>query len=709
MLAPLRVAWLAEQIDGVRAARFIDLVTFGDPRDPGRYRQKWLLKFKPERCVVVTAEPGTEASLRARWRAATEGHAAESAGFPEFVARQAHLALERAERTLRGARYKVPRFVDEEMLSRADFLRGEEALSKQLGRTANHIRRSCAAYLKEIAANHSPFVIDLVHRTIGLVYRQGYGAIHYSQDRLKAIYADAQRYPLVFLPTHKSNLDHLLMQYLLHENNFPPNHTAGGINMNFFPVGPLFRRTGVFFIRRTFKDNPVYKFVLRQYVDYLVEKRFPLEWYMEGGRSRTGKLLPPRLGMLAYVVDAWRRGKSEDVIFVPVSIAYDQISDVGSYVSEQQGAKKEGEGFGWMVRTLRGLRRRYGNIHVSFGETLSLAKALGTPDPRVLIAGGGVDPDEKNVAVQKIAFEMAVRVNRVTPLTATALVALVFLGEDDRAMTVAEVKATLADIAQYVKRRALPTTRALELETSAGIERALVAMVENGVFKRYAEGREALYGIAPNQHLAAAYYRNTVVHFFVSGAIAELSLLAAAERREVEPVKAFWDEAMRLRDLLKFEFFFPEKEAFRAELRAEVQLHAPGWEVVLESDRAAAVAMLRKFRPYLAHRALRTILEAYWVVAETLVLRGAGDEAEFLAAALSLGRQYLLQRRIHCAESVSKTLFQSALGLARNQNLVEPNDGVGERRKAFASEFRDALRRADIIDTLQAALGTGII
>ena len=133
-------------------------------------------------------------------------------------------------------------------------------------------------------------------------------------------------------------------------------------------------------------------------------------------------------------------------------------------------------------------------------------------------AGGGVEPDERNLAVQKIAFEMAVRVNRVTPITATALVALVFLGEDDRAMTLGEVRASLTDIVGFVRRRALPTTGALGLDTDAGVERALAAMVENGVFRRYAEGREPLYGIASEQHLAAAIGR-TVRFAAVGGAL----------------------------------------------------------------------------------------------------------------------------------------------------------------------------------------------
>ena len=159
--------------------------------------------------------------------------------------------------------------------------------------------------------HHSPYVIDLTAQLIHLLYTRAYGeALHYDRGDLEDIYTIAQRYPVVFLPSHKSNLDHLVLQYALHENGHPPNHTAGGINMNFFPVGPLVRRSGVFFIRRTFKDNPVYKFVLQHYIDYLIEKRFTLEWYIEGGRSRSGKLLPPRFGLLANVVDAYRRGKA---------------------------------------------------------------------------------------------------------------------------------------------------------------------------------------------------------------------------------------------------------------------------------------------------------------------------------------------------------------------------------------------------------------
>ena len=154
---------------------------------------------------------------------------------------------------------------------------------------------------------------------------------------------------------------------MLHENGLPPTHTAGGINMNFFPIGPLVRRSGVFFIRRSFKDNAVYKFVLHHYIDYLIEKRFSLLWALEGTRSRTGKLLPPRFGLFNYVLESILRTRLYDVTFIPVSVAYDQITEVEDYSIEQRGQTKKPEGITWPLRFLRRGRSR-GQIHLRFGE-----------------------------------------------------------------------------------------------------------------------------------------------------------------------------------------------------------------------------------------------------------------------------------------------------------------------------------------------------
>jgi glycerol-3-phosphate O-acyltransferase len=478
--------------------------------------------------------------------------------------------------------------------------------------------------------------------------------------------------------------------------------------MNFFPVGPLVRRAGVFFIRRTFKDDEVYKCVLRHYVDYLVEKRFPLEWYIEGGRSRSGKLLPPRFGLLAYVVDAYRRGRCEDVHLIPVSIAYDQISDVSDYAAEQRGGPKEREGFGWLVRFLRRLGKRYGRIHVRFGEDLSLAKALGAPNPHA-----APDANEQSLALQKLAFEVCVRINRATPITPISLVCLSLLGRGDRALTALELRDSLRNLVEYVHRCRLPVTEELALDSAASITPVLEDLVASGLLHRYAEGPEVVYGIAPGQHLAAAYYRNTVIHFFVTGAIAELALLRAAEPGVADRRAEFWNAALALRDLLKFEFFFPERERFVAELRAELAMHVPSWEHALGEDADSITGLLPRLRPFHAHRILRPFLEAYRVVADALERAPASaqlEEAIFLRGCLALGRQYLLQGRVARQESVSQALFATALKLARHRGLWSPGgDEQRERRRAFAAELREDIRRVDAIEALVRARIAGIL
>jgi glycerol-3-phosphate O-acyltransferase len=495
---------------------------------------------------------------------------------------------------------------------------------------------------------------------------------------------------------------------MFYENGSPPSHTAGGINMNFFPVGPLVRRSGVFFIRRTFKDDPVYKFVLRHYIDYLVEKRFSLEWYIEGGRSRSGKLLPPRFGLLAYVVDAYRRGKSDDVVLIPVSISYDQISDVPDYAAEQSGAAKQRESFGWFIRFLRRLGRRYGEIHISFGEPLSLGKALGPPDPQAQ-----PDPDEQNLTLQKLAFEVCLRINQVTPITPISLVALAVLGSADRAQTVDDVRVRLANLLYDVARRQLPVTNGAELETREGVERVLEALVENGVVTRFDEGSECVYLIGPDQQLAAAYYRNTIIHFFVNPAISELALLRAAESGGADASAEFFRAAMQLRDLLKFEFFFADKELFRGELRRELAERDPHWEDALRGGPDAIQALVRSFRPFNSHRVLRPFFEAYRVVADLLARQDPHtpvDRAKFLAASMGVGRQYHLQGRLHSTASISRVLFEAALRLAENRALLEPGQPELARwRTAFSEEIRGWLRRIDAIDALAASRRAGLI
>jgi glycerol-3-phosphate O-acyltransferase len=589
----------------------------------------------------------------------------------DHVTRRAHIALERAERHVRGNRYKVPRFLHEEILSRPEFRDRVMLLGSERGLPAELALARARYYLREIAASHSTFLIDLIANAIHWIYSQGYGGIIYDQNRLMAIGALAEDHPVAFVPSHRSNLDRLSLQYLLWENDLPPNHTAAGINMNFFPVGPLIRRTGAFFIRRSFKDNDLYKHVLKSYLGYLVEKRFPLEWYMEGGRSRSGKLLPPRMGMLGWVVDAVRHGRADDLYLIPTSIAYDQIQDVADYANEARGAEKHKESFGWALKTIRSLRRRYGNIHVRFADPISVAKEV------------DLDSDDET-DLPKLAFEIMYRISQVTPITPTSIASIALLAARGQALSAAQVADVGSKLAAVIAENGWPTTETLHFDRLGTAEAVLNQLVQHSSVTR----ESGVYRLDPNQALQAAYYRNTIVHYFVPGAIAELALAATDSS---DPLADFWDEVARLRDLLKFEFFFAERDQFRRDLARELDRSVPGWQDEVSAGHAPSV--LTRVEPLRAHWAVLPFLEAYRVVADELVgTEGPiADEKEFISSALERGSRERLTGRVEADESISKVLMQSALSLARNRGLLDDDN---DARRAFAAEIAAVCDRA---------------
>jgi glycerol-3-phosphate O-acyltransferase len=681
IMVPLRIVWLARERDGKRRVSLKDFLVFGDPRDPNVARQRWIRTFQPDRIRIVIAESAHESTLERRWSDPTGRGPAEGTSLSEFIALKAWLALERAERSLRGARYKVPKFLREDLYWSRGFQRGVSRLAIQEDMPLSKMQRKTAFYLKEMAATHSPYVIDVVTGIMAWVLSLGYQQLEYSTEDLRELYQIGETHPLVFLPSHKSNSDHLVLQYVLYQNEFPPNHTAGGINLNFFPIGLLLRRTGIFFIRREFKTNDPYKFVLRQYVDYLLEKRFPLEWYLEGGRSRTGKLRSPRLGMLSYVVDAYLRGLVDDVVFIPVSIAYDQISDIGAYATEQLGGKKEDESFAWALRFISNLHRRYGSVHVRFGKPLSLSDTV----PR----GTDLTTERGRYIIPKMAFEISNRINDATAITPISLVTLALLSQPDQGLTVDEAVTALEPFVNYVRQRDLPTTAPGIAVTPEVVKVALEELVTSKVVSRIDGLSDVVYMIGQDQHLAAAYYRNTIIHFFIDGSILEVAV-AGMLRDGTSGMEELLARAFGWRAILKFDFFFEGRDGFRDSIVEELLLECPdGIGRVNSGDLEGVFASLA---PATSPAVLMPFLEAYRIVAAVIA---EADPAETLdvktvqARALRLGRQYAAQGRISTPEALSTELFASGIALADNAGLLDDADQLD--RDGFLADIDDAL------------------
>ena len=414
---------------------------------------------------------------------------------------------------------------------------------------------------------------------------------------------------------------------------------------------------------------------------------------MEGGRSRTGKLRPPRYGLLANVAEAVEQGRTEDVYLVPVSITYDQLREVTAMAAEQVGAPKKGEGLAWLARYAKAQLSPIGSAYVRFADPISLKGAL--PDEA---SGGDDDGAARRLALQKVAFEVSVGINRVTPVVATALVTLALLGVRDRALTLGQVRRVLEPVQAYLEKRGLVASGDA-LHSDAGVRRVLAALSQSKVVTTYTGGEEPVYSIERGQHLIAAFYRNSAIHHFVDRAVAEVVLLSAPADR--------WEHALTLRDLLKFEFFFPDRDTYREELTAELARLGASWD----SEDGEATLAGADF--LIAHRVLRSFVDAQLVVALRLAAHDPREpvvEKEFLDECGGVGQQMVLQGRLHGPESLSRELFASALKLASNRDLTDPGrDELVERREVFAAQLRGAVARITRIDEIDAAVRREVV
>jgi glycerol-3-phosphate O-acyltransferase len=579
------------------------------------------------------------------------------------------------------------------LLESERFRRDVEELADRTGRPREAVLAEAGNHLREMSATHSEAVYEWWQR-IGHWMLRGYDRLM-DEDGLGALRTRDPDHSLVFLISHRSYLDEWALPPALVDFGIDPPFGFAGANLDFFPLGTIARRTGIVHIRRATADVPVYKLALRAFIGRLLSDRSNLVWSIEGGRSRTGKLRPPRLGLLRYVVDAVEQLDTPELLLVPVSIVYDQLPahEVELMTSEARGLDKQPEDARWFFEYLRGLRHRLGRIYVDFGEPIALRARLAELR--------GDDPSGAH-AVERIALEVSHRINLATPVTPTAAVCIAMLAAD-RALTLDEIQATVRPLADYLHARRWPTAGAANLTDRATVRRAVQDLVTSGVLTSF-RGTTTVWGVGPAQHLTAAVYRNNAIHVLVSRAIVELVLVGAVaddDGQAADPARS-WEEALQLRDLLKFEFFFAGREQFAEDLHAELTLIAPDVQItsVKITAEEAGLFLDRLSTPF-AHLVLRPFVDAYWVVAHQLLELGESrslDEQRFIGQCLLTGRQWALQRRIASEESVSAEMFRTALRLARHRDLVEAGGpDLTARRQAFVDGILAVRRRIDQI------------
>ncbi len=310
----------------------------------------------------------------------------------------------------------------------------DEARSKKISH--EKAQQNAIALMEEIAANFSYEMIRLTDRILGFTWNRLYQGINvHNAERVRQLAHDGHE--IVYVPCHRSHMDYLLLSYVLYHQGLVPPHIAAGINLNFWPAGPIFRRLGAFFIRRTFKGNKLYSTVFREYLGELFSRGYSVEYFVEGGRSRTGRLLDPKTGTLSMTIQAMLRGGTRPITLVPIYIGYEHVMEVGTYAKELRGATKEKESLPQMVRGLSKLRN-LGQGYVNFGEPLPLMTYLNqhVPDWREAIDPiEAVRPSWLTPTVNSIAADLMVRINNAGAANAMNLCCTALLASRQRSLT----------------------------------------------------------------------------------------------------------------------------------------------------------------------------------------------------------------------------------------------------------------------------------
>jgi len=582
----------------------------------------------------------------------------------------------------------------EDLAESPEFRGALAKLARDSGRDEASVLAQAYRYLHELRSGHSELIYSWLVRAGRALLGSGYARIDYDPAQVARMRELLRTSPAVVLSSHKSYLDGGALTVGFHDHGLPPLTVFGGINMSFWPLGSLWRRANMVFIRRG-GDDAVYRCTLRHYLAYLVSQRRPLQWFLEGTRSRTGKLGPPRLGLLVYIADAYRDGRIEDLQLVPVAVSYDQLQEVAEYAGEARGAAKSAESLGWLVRFVRAQRGRFGTVYVRFGEPVPTRGHLGSPEE-----ARSSTPEAYRLALQKLAFDVSRRINAAIPISGSSLVTLALLGARGHALTLQQIRAAVPGYLDFARRRGLPMTPTSALDSDAAVVGVLDGLIAQGVARSHVTGERAVFGIAPEQHLAAAFYRNTIIHHFLSSSIAELALLGAAEQAPVDRAAAFESEALAIRDLLKFDFFFGDREQFIASVESEASTLALDWRERLAAGPTGVAALLETAPMLCSDMMLRSFFEAYSVVADVMASGDASGpfvESALLDQCMGLGQQYLLQGKLRSPEAVSRHLFRAGIELARNRGLWSPAEGIDDRRRESAASLHAMLRRLSVV------------
>jgi glycerol-3-phosphate O-acyltransferase len=555
------------------------------------------------------------------------------------------------------------------------------------------------AMLREMEASLNMNAIAALDQVVAQAAAHMFSAVEVDQEGIERLRQHAREGTLVLLPSHKSHMDYVVLTWVLYRHKLPVPLVAAGDNLNFAPVGGILRRAGAFFIRRSFGGDRLYSAVVDAYVRKLIKNGSPLEFYLEGGRSRTGKLLPPKLGLLSIVVDAALAVPSHSTWFCPISIGYERFVEEKALVRELTGGEKNKENVRGLVGAMDLMVGRYGRLSVQFGKPLSLADTLKELDaqskPQDLAA---MSPPRRRAVITRLAYRVMNEINRVTAVTPGSLVAVALLSHDKRGLPHAELQATCERLARTLRRFDARFSPSLVPDgTSGGIRpsalrEAVALFVRAGHVKAHSVGDDVIYVVPPEARMSLDLAKNVIIHFFAPRALISTALLTSpGPPLELATVR---ERVQSLSRLFKYEFTFRADAPFERIFDEEVAAMEADGEVarvVLKPSEGISGLMPKgedgRRQIDLYARMLENFVEGYQVAARGLIglLRGSLTKKEVVKRAITTGERMFLAGEIARREAVSRPLLEDAYASFTDQGYVERAHGQLSLTDSYAT------------------------
>ena len=556
--------------------------------------------------------------------------------------------------------------------------------------TLAKVERRAESVAREIAADYSYLVVRAGERLLGRLWNRIYeGVTVRGTERLQALARDNT---LVYVPCHRSHIDYLLLSYVIHRAGLTVPHVAAGANLNLPIVGGLLRRGGAFFLRRSFKGDELYGEVFAAYVHAVLKRGFPMEYFVEGGRSRTGRLLPPKAGLISMTVQSYLREHTRPLLFIPVYIGYEKLLEGGSYTEELGGKAKRKESIFGLFTAIRDVRReRFGTVGVSFARPISLGELLDAEDAKDM-DDWLADKSLRRRALTDVSRQIAERINGAVHLNPVAVVATALLATPKHAADAAQLASIVERLLHLVSQsRTAPEAVPTKL---TGVE-AIAYTARMGYLTRKSHPLGDVVLAEPTAAVSLTYFRNNVLHCFALPGLLACLIVQHGVIGKTKLARL----ARELYVLLESELYLPPWREHEA---------GPQFDFTVDEPLGDLGAVTPKFLAF--ERTLETLGTDRWVTIETeanvVSASPQGTDAamhlEVLASTIrpTLTRHALMLALVVRGESGEKsrealeTLCQQAaqhLAMTHVFNAPEFSD-----RTQFRSAF-DALLRAGLV------------